>query len=261
MSEKPADMMTVEFDGDTLIAIKVGDEIWVVIKRVCEALRLDYSSQLSKLKSCAWAGVAKFTIPSAGGTQRANCIPLKRLPMWLATIELNKVSPDIRAKLERYQARAAEALYDHFFSRPKPTSRSPLLADMLQPWEATWRKEFMELLCELKGEHFTGRHPRWAAPINAELYRLICGADVYDVMRAENPRPQRGHNRHQQFTPEAKQRFALHLRIAESHLAVATSLDNWLKTLRHLYEQQALQLALPETDMRKRRSENDNDED
>jgi hypothetical protein len=200
-------------------------------------------------------------VAADGKIRRVACIPLKRLPMWLATIELNKVSADTRAKLERYQVRAAEALYDHFFRRPKPAGRSPLLADMLQPWEATWRKEFMELLCELKGEHFTGRHPRWAAPINAELYRLICGAEVYDVMRAENPRPQRGHNRHQQFTPEAKQRFALHLRIAESHLAVATSLDNWIKTLRHLYEDQALQLALPETDMRKRRSENDNDED
>jgi hypothetical protein len=247
------DIVTIDFDGDTLIAVKIGDEIWVVIKRVCEPLRVDYSGQLSKLKTCAWAGVEKFSIPSAGGTQRANCIPLKRLPMWLATIEVNKVSPDIRAKLERYQEQAADALYDHFFGQRRSTTRSPLLADTLQPWQATWRSEFMEMLCELKGEPFTGRHPRWAARYNAELYRLICGAEVYDVMRAENPRPHRGRNRHQQFTPEAKARFELHLRIAESHLAVAASLAEWVDTLRYLYEQQALQLALPLAEKRKKR--------
>jgi hypothetical protein len=152
-----------------------------------------------------------------------------------------------------------EAFLDGRLGSAPPAARSPLLADTFQPWAATWRREFMEILCELKGEQFTGRHPRWAARINSELYRLICGAEVYDMMRAENPKPHRGRNRHQQFTPEAKDRFALHLRIVESHLAVATSIAEWLETLRYLYEQQALQLALPMADSKrkKRRGESD----
>ena len=249
MSNDAANMMTVQFDGDALIAIKRSDEIFVVIKRVCQSLEVDYSSQLSKLKATPWATVVIITIVDASGRRRPMaCIPLKRLPMWLATLEPSRVSPHIRAKLERYQERAADALYEAFIGRSKPAARSPLLADSFQPWEATWRKEFMELLCDLKGERFTGRHPRWAARYNAELYRLICGDELYDTMREENPRPARGHNRHQQFTPEAKERFALHLRIVESHLAVATSLQQWIDTLRYLYEQQALQLALPMAD-------------
>jgi hypothetical protein len=43
------------------------------------------------------------------------------------------------------------------------------------------------------------------------------------------------------------------LRIAESHLAVAASLAEWVDTLRYLYEQQALQLALPLAEKRKKR--------
>ncbi len=247
------DMVTVEFDGDTLIAIKRGDEIWVVIKRVCEALGLAYNAQLIKLKACSWAGVAMIDIPSAGGAQRANCITVKRLPMWLATIELSRVSPDIRAKLERYQARAADALYERFVGKSSPSARSPLLADTLQPWSLTWQASLMAELCKLKGEVFTGRHPRWAAWINSVIYECVCGPDLYAQMRAENSKPQRGHNRHQQLTQEAKAHVELHLKIVQSHAAVASSLSELVETLRYLYEKQALQLALPLPDKRKKR--------
>lgn len=105
------DMVTVEFDGDTLIAVKRGDEILVVIKRMCESLGLDYADEVAKLRSCRWARVENLSIrDSAGRDRKTACIPLRGFPMWLATIETTKVSSKARAKLESYQNRAADVL-------------------------------------------------------------------------------------------------------------------------------------------------------
>lgn len=108
------------FDGDTLNVIVPADEeptrdnIRVVIRRVCEVLGVDFSSQLQKLKEAAWGGVGEITTPSAGGPQRTQTIPLKALPMWLARLNPGKVRPELRAKIIRYQCEAADALADHF---------------------------------------------------------------------------------------------------------------------------------------------------
>jgi antirepressor protein len=43
---------------------------------------------------------------------------LDSMPMWLATVEPNRVAPDVRPKLVRYQNECAQVLHDHFFGRP-----------------------------------------------------------------------------------------------------------------------------------------------
>jgi len=108
-------MSVVQFDGDELIVVQDRDDAHVVVKRFCEVLGLGYSAQLIKLKSSSWATVSKIdTVDPSGRLRPMACIPLKRLAMWLATIEVNKVAPELRPKLERYQSEAADALYEHF---------------------------------------------------------------------------------------------------------------------------------------------------
>jgi hypothetical protein len=110
------ELVEVPFHGDTLAAARVDGKVWVVVKRVCEALGLDRSGQLSKLKTQAWSGVEHFSLPDPRGrSQRIACIPLKSLPMWLATIDAARVAPRVRPKIERYQLEAADALHAYFF--------------------------------------------------------------------------------------------------------------------------------------------------
>lgn len=113
----------VPFDGDQLEVVLPDGEaptrenLRVVIRRVCETLGVDLSSQLAKLKAAPWAGVAEITIPSAGGPQSTSTIPLKSLPMWLARLNPGKVAPELREKVIRYQCDAADALADAFLGR------------------------------------------------------------------------------------------------------------------------------------------------
>jgi hypothetical protein len=97
--------MTINFGGEVLPAIKVGDQIWVVVNQVCELFGLHPVSELSKLNATCWADVANLDLPSPTA-----CIPLQSFPMWLATIDANEVSPGIRAKLVRFQCEVADVL-------------------------------------------------------------------------------------------------------------------------------------------------------
>jgi len=101
------DLMAAEFDGNQ----------WAALKPMCETLGIDYSAQLKRLKGRSWAGMGVIAIPSAGGIQQTTVIDRASIPMWLATIDERRVSPDARPKLIAYQREAATALDAYFNKR------------------------------------------------------------------------------------------------------------------------------------------------
>lgn len=88
----------------------------------CEALGIDAKSQRQKLRGKAWACEVIITsqIPGDDQARRVFCIPLRALPMWLATIHPAKVAPEARPMLEAFQAEACDVLYRHFLAPPAP---------------------------------------------------------------------------------------------------------------------------------------------
>ncbi len=77
-----------DFHGDTLDVIPDGDRLHVGIRAVCEALGVDTSGQLQRLKRKPWAAMGVIsTTASDGKTYDMSAIDLRSLPMWLATIE------------------------------------------------------------------------------------------------------------------------------------------------------------------------------
>lgn len=109
-------MIKVDVCGSELEAGKEGETVWVSIRRVCEALELTEQGQLTKLRGKSWARVTMIVTQMPGDDQRREtaCIPLKALPMWLATINASKVDARARPTLERFQMEAADVLADHF---------------------------------------------------------------------------------------------------------------------------------------------------
>jgi len=66
----------------------------VVVKRVCENLGIDHGAQQERLRRKDWATVG--LIPTVIGDQAYEvfCLDLESLPMWLATIDANRVKPE-----------------------------------------------------------------------------------------------------------------------------------------------------------------------
>jgi hypothetical protein len=109
-------MVKFSFRGDDLDVIKDGEKLWVSVTRVSEALGIDPKNQREKLKDKPWAtGVLITSVGKDGKQREIFCLNLDALPMWLATIDVGRVAPEVQPKLVAYQLEAAKALRDYFF--------------------------------------------------------------------------------------------------------------------------------------------------
>jgi hypothetical protein len=102
----------VDFHGHLTDAVRVHKgTVYVLLRRLCEILGVTLSSQSMKLKKDG-----RFTIEIISATGKDSkrrkmlCLPYDELDGWLLTINPNKVLPEIRESLMRYQGECADAL-------------------------------------------------------------------------------------------------------------------------------------------------------
>lgn len=114
------------FRGEALEVSKQGDDLFVGLRRCCEALGVSTEAQAAKLKSKGWAVTAMIEGTGPDGKQyMMTALHLDSLPMWLATISETKVAEEVRPKLLAFQKEAARALADHFFGRRGSVMATP----------------------------------------------------------------------------------------------------------------------------------------
>lgn len=116
-------MVKVDVCGAPIDACRDGDTIWVVVRRVSEALGVQAHGQAARLKNKPWAVTQMICATGPDGkTYEMLCISHRSLPMWLATIEPSRsTSPKLRKLLERLQVEAADVLARHFFGEQSAT--------------------------------------------------------------------------------------------------------------------------------------------
>lgn len=110
-------LVAIDFHGDQIVTFQHQGEPFVAMRRVVENLGLNWGSQHTKLQAVA----AKFncrdiaTVDAAGRSYPMMGMPVAKLPLWLASINPNKVPDPIkRAKIELYQEESAIALHDYW---------------------------------------------------------------------------------------------------------------------------------------------------
>lgn len=110
-----ASLLPVEFAGNTLYVINQDGLPFVPMRAVVEGMGLAWPSQHTKLTSNAlrW-GVTEIVTPSRSGDQAMTCIPLHKVAGWLSTISPNKVKPELREKVIKYQNECDTALFDYW---------------------------------------------------------------------------------------------------------------------------------------------------
>lgn len=111
------DLRIVPFHGDEIVTFEAGGARYVAMRRIVENMGLAWQSQHPKLLSQR----VKFnchdmmTVGADGKEREMLSMPVEKLPLWLASINPNKISKaDVRAKVERYQADSAIALHDYW---------------------------------------------------------------------------------------------------------------------------------------------------
>jgi hypothetical protein len=106
--------ITVPFHGNALYVVNHNGEPYTPMKPIVEGMGLDWKSQRTKIKQRFAKGGVEITIPTAGGPQRMLCLQLRKLAAWLATIQPNKVKPEIRDNVIQYQDECDDVLYDYW---------------------------------------------------------------------------------------------------------------------------------------------------
>lgn len=164
MNANTAQALAVPFHGTELFVVEHNGQPYTPMKPIVEGMGLDWASQFTKLKANTkrW-GIVKITIPTLGDLQEAICLPLRKLFGWLMTVSPNKVKPEIRENVIRYQNECDDALWDYW---TKGQATRPQNALKFLPEPPTINKaqqgELYNRVSEMSGENGKYRATIWS---------------------------------------------------------------------------------------------------
>lgn len=105
-------LIPVQFYSDTLILVEHDGHPYVVMKPLVVAIGLDWPSQSVKLAKQFGSVVVEITTTGSDGKMYSmTCLPLRKLPAWLYSLNPGKVSASVRPKVILYKEKSDEALW------------------------------------------------------------------------------------------------------------------------------------------------------
>jgi hypothetical protein len=109
-------LIPVPFRDDTLTLIDHGGEPYVAMRPIVELIGLAWGAQTIKLTTGKLASVVSMieTTGSDGKRYEMLCLPLRKIPAYLYSIDANKVRADLRETVLTYQDECDEVLWRHW---------------------------------------------------------------------------------------------------------------------------------------------------
>ncbi|WP_060880213.1 phage antirepressor N-terminal domain-containing protein [Streptomyces scabiei] len=113
-----AQVATIDLSAGSVETVMVDGLPRIVLKPAVEALGLDYSTQLAKLKTRSWASVGQSPMQMPGDDQvrSVTVVPVRTFLMLLATVNENRVKAAVRPTLVAFQNETADAI-DAYWTR------------------------------------------------------------------------------------------------------------------------------------------------
>ncbi|BBB01010.1 putative antirepressor [Actinacidiphila reveromycinica] len=103
--------MKLDLSAGSVHTVLVDGLPHVVLRPAIEALGMDYSTQLAKLKTRSWASVGQSPMTGADGkTYQMAVVPVRTFLMLLATVNENRVKESARKTLVAFQNETADAI-------------------------------------------------------------------------------------------------------------------------------------------------------
>ncbi|SFC76313.1 P22_AR N-terminal domain-containing protein [Pseudomonas citronellolis] len=108
-------LIPVPFYEDTIVLVGQAEQPFVAMKSVVENMGLAWQVQHRKLMERFASTITEMvTVAEDGKLRNMTCLPLRKLPAWLYSISPNKVKPELRDKIIRYQNECDDALWDYW---------------------------------------------------------------------------------------------------------------------------------------------------
>ncbi|MCX5138378.1 phage antirepressor N-terminal domain-containing protein [Streptomyces sp. NBC_00338] len=114
-STEPAAVVQLDLSAGSIQTTLIDGEPLVVFRPAVEAIGLDYSTQLRKLRDRSWANRRDIpTVAEDGKTRLMAAVDVRTFLMWLATVNENKVAEEVRETLVAYQRETTTAVNDYW---------------------------------------------------------------------------------------------------------------------------------------------------
>ncbi|MBC3911629.1 phage antirepressor N-terminal domain-containing protein, partial [Undibacterium umbellatum] len=108
-------IIPVPFYEDTLVMIGKDNEPVVAMKPIVDNMGLDWPTQYTKLTEKFSSTIGIIPMVAEDGKNRDMiCLPLRKLPAWLYSISPNKVKPELKDKITRYQEECDDVLWEYW---------------------------------------------------------------------------------------------------------------------------------------------------
>jgi hypothetical protein len=138
-------LIDVVYNNDRLVLADQKGDPWVVMRPLVAAMGLNWAGQYQKIAEKFGAVVGEIQTTGGDGKQYSMiCLPLRKLPAWLYSVNPEKLAPELREKVIRYQEECDEVLWRHWSGTYLPQNN-------MNPWQADplgmgRRREISQLL-------------------------------------------------------------------------------------------------------------------
>lgn len=166
-----ADFQLVPFDGDELTAVELQGELHVALKPICDAIGLDWSGQLQRIKRDPILSTCMVVTPMQvpGDLQKRDVItiPLGHLNGFLFGIAVSRLKEEVRPALIRYQRECYRVLHDYWIGG---VAINPRKAQAAMPTTA----ELIRLVDRIQAE----RQPELRTLFHAQLAHVCASLNL-----------------------------------------------------------------------------------
>lgn len=110
-----------------------GGERWIPIAPICEAIGVDGRAQRRRLEEDTRFEVRLLSLPSGQGTQESLCITVKRLEVFLFTINTRATTkPHVRERLRIFQSGLADMIHAAFNDQPVDSYTFRMMVEIIK---------------------------------------------------------------------------------------------------------------------------------
>lgn len=129
----PIEQKLVKFYNDEVIAVRADDGmVYVPIRPVCDNLGITLAGQRERINRdpVLSEAVASVSVTLTQQAREMLCLPLKFIPGWLFGVNANRVKPELRDNVIRYQRECFDVLSEAFLEGR--LTANPSFTELLQ---------------------------------------------------------------------------------------------------------------------------------
>lgn len=160
----------VKFNNQDVPVFFHENKPYVAMKPICENIGLDWNGQFQRIKRnyILSQGMCMIHTPTKGGNQEMVTLPIGYLNGWLFGIDTNKVKPEIKDTLIKYQLECYDVLYNHFMPKVAEAHPNTITAEQQQQI-----KDAVIQKCHRDGKHYQTIYTEFYREFNIPRYQEL----------------------------------------------------------------------------------------